>query len=376
MTLIDIDFSLAMHNRTGRFFIGKDLIETPRLPLGDVYYWRLRSPPRGMLRWAIGRLQRHQVTGRTLGGGLGWLPPRHSARPLLHLDPYTVPTTVLRRRDIVLCHDVGPVTHPHLFAPDVGAIYRAIYRLVAETGPHMVFVSHASKHAFERLHPSARLASSRVIHPAIRTDLSARLARRPAGVETPFLLTVGSIGERKNQARCIAAFASTGLAQRGLRYVVCGGREPGFERVAAAAAQTPGVVLLPYVADAELAWLYANASGFVLASQLEGFAMPLMEAAAHGLVPLVSAGSVLEDVAGDGALVAGPEDGANLAAGMVALVQMRPEEKAGRQRRLAAAAARFDVARVRAAWLGAFAQWSGAAAAADATPPGAASGAR
>ena len=71
MTLIDIDFSLAMHNRTGRFFIGKDLIETPRLPLGDVYYWRLRSPPRGMLRWAIGRLQRHQVTGRTLGGGLG-----------------------------------------------------------------------------------------------------------------------------------------------------------------------------------------------------------------------------------------------------------------------------------------------------------------
>ncbi|MDE2333743.1 MAG: glycosyltransferase family 4 protein [Rhodospirillales bacterium] len=360
MTRIDIDFSLAMHNRTGRFFIGRDLIETPGLPLGDVYYWRLRSPPRGLVRRVVGRLQRHQVEGRTLGGRLGWLPPRRPSRSLLHLDPYTVPSTELRRSDIVLCHDVGPVTHPHLFAPAVGAIYREIYRLVAATGPHMVFVSQASRRGFERLHPAACPTSSRVIYPAIRTDLSAQMARRPEGIEAPFLLTVGSIGERKNQARSIAAFARSGLALRGLRYVLCGAREPGFERVAAAAAQAEGVVLLPYVADAELAWLYANAAGFVLASQLEGFAMPVAEAAAHGLVPLVSTGGVLEEVAGDGALVADPEDETDIAARMVALAHMATDEKAERQRRLATAVARFDLARVQAEWLRAFTEWSGA----------------
>ena len=361
MTLFDIDFSLAMHNRTGRYFIGKDLIETPGLPIGDVFYWRLTSPPGGVLRRVAGRLQMLQVRGRTLGGLWRWMPPRHSRRPLLHLDAYTVPTTVLRRCDIVLCHDVGPVTHPQLFPTDVGAIYRAIYQQMSEIGPHIVFVTDASRRDFERLHPGARPASSRVIYPAIHTDRMPGAGRRPVGVGAPFLLTVGSIGDRKNQLRCIEAFARTGLARQGMRYVLCGGREPGAERVEAAAraaGEAAGIVLLPYVTDDELAWLYANASGFVLVSLLEGFGMPVAEAVAHGLVPLISADSVLEEVAGPSALAADPLDAESIAAGMAALAAMGPEEKRNRLRELAAAGARFDVAVIRAEWRRAFAEWS------------------
>jgi glycosyltransferase involved in cell wall biosynthesis len=357
MKLIDIDFSLALHNRTGKYFIGRDLIETPDLPLGDTYYWRLTSLPTGLARRVVGRLQLLQIKGRTLGGSLGWLPPRRPTRPLLHMDPFTVPTTQLRPCDIVVCHDVGPVTHPNLFAPDVGAIYDAIYRSVAEVGPHMVFVSHASLCAFGQLYSVSNLASTRVIYPAIRTDLTPRIGIEPRGVEGPFLLTVGSLGLRKNQERCIRAFARSGLAQQGIRYVICGGREPGFEVVATAAAETPGVILLPYVTDEELAWLYAHASGFVLVSLLEGFGMPVAEAIAQGQTPLVSSGSVLEEVAGDGAFVADPENVESIADGMAALIDLGPQERQDRLQRLTKSIARFDLDRIRADWLRAFAEW-------------------
>lgn len=126
---VDVDFSLAMHVRTGKYFIGRNLLDMPDLPIGDQYFWMLRSDaiPRGLLRRLLGRAQLWHVKGRTLGGHLGWLPARASPRPLLHLDPFTVPTAKLGRRDIVLCHDIGPVTHPDLFDRDVGAIYRSIY---------------------------------------------------------------------------------------------------------------------------------------------------------------------------------------------------------------------------------------------------------
>lgn len=355
---LDVDFSLAIHNRTGKYFIGRDLLATNGLPIADVRYWYLkrRAPPKGLYGGVIGRLQHLHIRGRTIGGAMGWLPRRRSARPLLHLDPFTVPSTVLRRRDAVLCHDLGPITHPELFAAEVSAIYRAIYREIADVGPHLICVSEASLRSFATLYPAARPASRRVIYPALRPDLSSAAARAMPGIEPPFLLTVGSIGARKNQARCIDAFARSGLHARGVRYVLCGGPEPGFAQVAAAAAATPGVVLLGYVADAELSWLYGAASGFVLASLLEGFGMPVAEAIARGLVPLVSRGSVLEEVAGEGAIGVDPLDPDEIAARMIALVELDAGERARRRRLLGRSLDRFSIERVRETWRSALAE--------------------
>ena len=269
---------------------------------------------------------------------------------MLHLDPFTVPTVVLRRCDIVLCHDVGPLTHPDLFEPDVCRSYQAIYGEIAAVGPHIVFVSRASREAFAQLFPAARPASMTVIYPAIRTDVDRGEMLQPEGVTTPFLLTVGSIGARKNQARAIRAFGRSGLAARDVRYVLCGAQEPGFAEAAAVAAETQGVVLLPYVTDAALRWLYAHAAGFVLASLLEGFGVPVAEAIGRGLVPLVTRGSVLHEVAGDGALLVDAHDEAEIARAMVHLIDMPDEERNLRQAQLARAIERFTPGDFIAGW--------------------------
>jgi len=349
---VDVDFSLALHNRTGKYFIGRDLLALENLPLGDVCYWRFarRAPPAGLWARIIGRLQHWQVTGQMLGAH--W-PRRVPRRPLLHLDPFTVPTTHLRPCDAVLCHDIGPVTHPALFDADVGQTYARIYRECERVGPHMIFVSEATRAAFLAAYPATRRDRTRVIYPAIRTGIAA--APLPVtGIEKPFLLTIGSIGARKNQARCIAAFAQSRLAQRGFGYVIAGGREPGYEAVAQAAHGVPGVVMLDYISDAQLSWLYANATGFVLVSLLEGFGMPVAEAIARGLVPLVSRATVLHEVAGDGALLADPTDNASIAAGMTALADLSPADRAGRLQTMRASIRRFDPATIAAGWRQAF----------------------
>lgn len=349
---VDVDFSLAIHNRTGKYFIGEELLSFTDLPIGKTYYWWQAAPKPldGLYGRIMGRLQHWQILGKTIGGPLGWLPRRTPKRPLLHLDPFTVPTTVLRPIDAVLIHDLGPLTHPELFPPDVCAIYRHIYDEIARVGPHLAFVSHTSRKEFEALYPGAIPHSSRIIHPPIRPGIGVGEAMAVAGAEPPFLLTVGSVGSRKNQARSIAAYARSGLAERGVRYVICGGKEPGHEAVEEIAARTPGVHLLSYISDAELRWLYTQATGFVLMSLLEGFGMPVGEAVRHRLIPLVSRGGVLREVAGEGALEADPDNVDEIAARMVALVDMQADERRERLAKLEVTIERFDIAHFHKGW--------------------------
>jgi glycosyltransferase involved in cell wall biosynthesis len=247
-------------------------------------------------------------------------------------------------------HDLGPLTHPDLFPAGLPDVYNSIYDEIARVGPHLIFVSETSRKEFQALYPNAVPYNSRIIHPPIRPGIGTGAATPVPGVGTSFLLTVGSIGHRKNQARSIAAYAQSGLAARGVEYVICGGNEPGHEEVEALAARTAGVRLLPYVRDSELRWLYANAEGFVLMSLLEGFGMPVSEAVRHGLIPLVSRDGVLQEVAGSGALDADPTDIAEMAQQMLALVDMPADERTERLEQLDMATDRFKSEHFRRGW--------------------------
>lgn len=341
----DVEFSLAIHNRTGKYFIGRDLLGSLPGTFGGTWYgWMARAaPPDGLQARIMGRILYLQAKARASAGPLRFVPRRVPKAPLLHLDPFTVLNVALRPQDAVLCHDVGPLTHPQLFDAQVCRIYRVVYDEIARINCHLVFVSQASRDAYFDLFPQARPASERVIYPAIRNDIHACEVQPVEGVASPFLLTVGSIGERKNQRRAIAAFATSGLAEQGVRYVLCGGREPGYEAVVEMAAAVPGVVLLPYVSDAELGWLYGQASGFVLPSLLEGFGIPVAEAISRGLVPLVTRDSVLHEVAGDGALLVDAEDTTDIAMAMRQLVTMATDERTQRLARLRQSIERFSL---------------------------------
>ncbi len=310
--------------------------------------WRLpeRVGVNALSRKVIGRLWAEEDRLRARYPKL--LPRQRSRRAVLHLDPMTVLGWHVTSHDAVLCHDLGPLTHPELFAPSVTALYERVYARIAERQPRMAFVSQASKAAFQRLYGTESPAT--VIYPPIRTGVAGGAQHAVDGVEGLFLLTVGSIGRRKNQLASIRAFARAGLADAGYRYVICGSREPGSEAVIAEAEQTPGVILLPYVSDEQLRWLYAHARGFVLVSLLEGFGVPVAEAMRNGLVPLISADSVLEEVAGPSAIAVDPHSVEAIAAGMIQLAELRPDQIAARRVDLEARLGAFSMPTFVDAW--------------------------
>ena len=157
----------------------------------------------------------------------------------------------------------------------------------------------------------------------------------------PFLLTVGALEVRKNHRRIIAALSSSGLRERGFSYVFCGPRGNSAAQVQELARATPGVHGFGYLSDAEVRWLYNNATGFVLPSLLEGFGLPPLEAAQRGLVSIVSRDGAQKEAVGEGAILVDPMSVENIANGMRQLAGMPADE---RQRRL-------DLARAHAAAL-------------------------
>lgn len=343
-----VDFSVALENKTGKYFLGKDIIADHGPLIADVRYWRGKSAPDGMapgaaLQYGLKVEKRLYAWSRAVN-----LPRRRTTRRTLYLDPFTVLMGKLTSRDIVLCHDLGPLTHPELFTSWLRVLYERAYEKIARVRPRMVFVSLSSQREFERLFGYA--CPMNVIYPHLRADIDDRMQTPILGSPPPFFLTVGSLGRRKNQLTAIRAFARSGLAAHGARYVLCGAHEPGWELVTQAAATTPGVDLLPYVSDSQLSWLYAKAKAFVLPSRLEGFGMPVAEAIGRGLVPIISRNSVLEEVAGEGASVVDPEDEGQISQAMITSWNMSHAEYAARSAALLKGISRFTRAGFTESW--------------------------
>jgi glycosyltransferase involved in cell wall biosynthesis len=349
---VDCDFTLALNNRTGKFFFCADLIEASRDIIANCYYWRVRFPtlPRRNLARVLGRLARMEVDIRV------WLPSSDRYirtiaryRPMVFTDPRECVLYQMKRDDLVLCHDMGPLTHPQLYAPGVEQLYTIAFEKIKTAKPAMLFVSEATRRDFVRLYGSD-FPLMEIVHPPIRSGMEGGSDRKVAGVPSNFFLTVGSIGTRKNQTRAIRAFEASGLALKGYGYVICGGPEPGADEVIKLAQDTAGVILPGYVNDQELRWLYRNARGFVLPSLLEGFGLPAGEAISYGLVPILSGGGALEEVAGDGAIYVDPFNIAEISEAMKWLANLGAEEHAARVGRLRQSIKRFTAENAVSTW--------------------------
>jgi len=336
-----VDFSLALFNRSGKYQIGQEIIADNAGLIDGVYYWRKRAttPPTGLTARLLGKAEQLEHGARMAASDRRCPAGRRKHR-WLHLDPLTVLHRRPMRGDVVLVHDMGPLTHPSLFAPGVEKAYRFAYQILAQSAALPVFVSQTSQREYGNLF--AQNARARVIYPPVAARLYSGNRIRPDQVGDRFLLTVGVIGARKNQVNAIRAFAQAGLAKKGFEYVMCGSREPGHEQVLELAAATPGVRVLSFVAEDQLRWLYANAAGFVLPSLLEGFGMPVAEALAFGLVPIVSQDSVLTEVAGDAALHIDPHNIGSIAAAMLQLIALPDDDLARRRQAMDAQLASFS----------------------------------
>jgi glycosyltransferase involved in cell wall biosynthesis len=301
-----LDCSLSLINRTGAHYISQDLVAAFGAK-GILRRWRFldQQLPRGIARKIFGRLMLREIALLGTSRRFLWPEPKGVKLKRLFMDPLYVSRSRLESSDIVLCHDIGPVSHRELYNRGTVAAYEKAYSKIARTQPGIVFVSNASRLAFE-----ARFGTDfrflRAISLYVRADSLAGHSEPVPGIQRPFFLTVGALETRKNQRTAIEAFGRYGFAKRRVSYILCGARGAGSEEILATATRTPGVKMLGYVPDEQLRWLYQQASAFVLPSLLEGFGMPALEAALHGLVAIVSRDGALAEAVNGVAIQADP----------------------------------------------------------------------
>ena len=248
------------------------------------------------------------ITGRPA------LPSALAQAEIVHAtSPAAIAPASRGQRLVVTVHDLAFMRHPELFPRNWRMLYRAGLRATARRADAVLVPStftadelreHSDVDA-ARVHVTP-LASSLPTTQA--TDIDGVLER--LGVPRPYVLSVGTLEPRKNQARLVRAFRR--LAAEGRPHALVLNGPDGWlddELHRELAAEGPGRVVRTRDLDAnDLDALYRGADVFAYPALYEGFGLPVVEALARGVPTVAAEGSSISEVAGDAGVLVDPLD--------------------------------------------------------------------
>jgi glycosyltransferase involved in cell wall biosynthesis len=239
---------------------------------------------------------------------------------------------------MVVVHDLAVLRMPQSITLRKRAYLHAMLRRSVASASVVATVSEASRRDIVRLlgvkeerialfraaaHPSCRPAPPEVV-----TSVRARY-----GLTRPYLLTVGTLEPRKNLLTLIRAFDRLGPEFEQHDLVVVGARgwlDAHVHRQLQSRAESRSVRWLGYVSEPDLVSLYTGADLFVLASALEGFGLPVLEAMACGAPVVATDVPALREVGADAARFVTPNDDAALASAIAQSLRDREGSAARR----------------------------------------------
>lgn len=295
--------------------------------------------------------------------GTLWL---HSALPGLlaaaGADVHVASLAIVPRRSpvptVAMVHDLTPRTHPHRHTLANRFCFNAYLEESLERAAAVVVGSAATAAVLEAEYLKVRPRLVRIsygvdpeLSPAPPDDDGADVRRRFAAGR-PYLLHLGTLEPRKGVAHLITAWERLQAELPAPPDLVLAGA-PGWgaRAIAERCAASPlaGRIHRPgYVSRADARQLLRHAAAFVLASEVEGFGLPLVEAIACGAPCVASDIPSLREAAGDAAVFAAPADPDALAAAIRRV--LTPAVAAGLRRRAAVRARQLGWAPVVASW--------------------------
>ena len=239
-------------------------------------------------------------------------PPLREADVVHATNPAAVAPAARGQQLIVTVHDLAFMRYPELFPRNWRTLFRAGMRAVARRAAAVLTPS--SFTAMElREHTDVDAARVHV------TPLAASLPGDPSGdvdavlgrlgVPSPYVLSVGTLEPRKNQARLVRAYRR--LAADHPHALVLNGPDGWLDEELRLelAADGPGrVVRTRGLSGADLDAQYRGADAFVYVSLYEGFGLPVLEALARGVPTVAASGSSIPEVVGDAAVLVDPLD--------------------------------------------------------------------
>lgn len=135
----------------------------------------------------------------------------------------------------------------------------------------------------------------------IRTQLALAVPAKPillGSYEGPFIFAPGRNNPRKNIDSVISSYLELGAGNSVPKLVVLGLSSEEYFQTQVASYAHESILFIPYVSDAELAWLYKNCKIFIFLSFDEGFGMPVLEAKFFGAPSILSDIKIFREVNG------------------------------------------------------------------------------
>lgn len=250
---------------------------------------------------------------------------------LAHHPITTCPSWQAGVKTVVTLHDLNFYLHPEWFSLS----FRLVLRFFALPGirrAHSVVTisDYVRNQILEHLHlPSAKVKR---IYNGVKFQPEMSETEGSAKSRPPYILCVGSLQPHKNLPRLIRAYLQLRKEQPDLELWVVGRPQANFSKLPELAEllQSPGIKLLGYLSDSDLAIAYRHARVFCFPSLEEGFGLPLLEAMQAGTLVVTSQTSCLPEIGGPTCEFIDPQSETSLAQGLRRMLLLSDEERCKR----------------------------------------------
>ncbi|MBK3785590.1 glycosyltransferase family 4 protein [Paraburkholderia aspalathi] len=223
-------------------------------------------------------------------------------------------------------YDLLPLLHPQWFTPRSRRSFRHWLSTLAIHADALLCISNSvsnetrncmsrrfrltgNEPSIQWFHLGADLPSNHVNAPAI--------AMHPASEVRQRVLMVGTIEPRKGHTQALDAFDLLWRNGVDATLIIAGKQgwdvEPFIERMKSHPEANNRLFWLQDINDAQLIALYADLDGLMMASEAEGFGLPLVEAAQYGMPMFIRDLPVFREVAGEHATYFAAQSAAELA---------------------------------------------------------------
>jgi glycosyltransferase involved in cell wall biosynthesis len=232
---------------------------------------------------------------------------------IVHANNFFCPHSLRRARLVYTLYDLMFLEHPESTTEaNRNGCFTGVFN-ASLRADFVVAISHYSRRHFLDTFPHCPADRVMVAH------LASRFHRQPDGARSGklarlqpgrFWLNVGTIEPRKNQRRLLQAYARL-KARLGESFpiVLAGGKGwlmEDFDSFVDQLGLRKDIVILGYVDETDLQWLYQNCFAFLYPSLFEGFGLPVLEAMTLGAPVIASNTTSLPEIVGRAGLLVDP----------------------------------------------------------------------
>ncbi len=229
-------------------------------------------------------------------------------------------------KSVVTIHDLIFLRLPHTYSRSAREILRMKTKYACRNADAIIAISERTKADIieyygispEKIHLVYQGCDPIFSKPVDKEEIDK--VKNLYGIQGRYLLSVGTIQERKNQIACVRVLPRI---PADVRLVLVGKGDEYMNKVKAEAEKlgvAGRVSFLSGVPHPHLPAIIKGCEVFLYMSRYEGFGIPILEAMTCGVPVIAASGSCLEEVGGDAALYSNPDDYDSLAANILSVL--------------------------------------------------------